>query len=220
MDSSGSYSIRGFDSRNLEDVERVNLMFYHPTVMKAKAYFRKGYVVRTQADLHKISPGMFKSKSQFTKKNHDISLAVTDKESGVVGWIWFYQDSSHPLPIAVKKRYGVNNLDSYIYQVSYEKLLSKGWPAHILKKAKFVTPEYLQSERKGVIVEGLRMAIMRLGQEIRVLKQAKVKLVLYAFIDPSNIASIKVVEKNGFSLIERKYSYDGSKVDLWVRIIE
>lgn len=219
MNSSGGYFIRSFDSSNLGDVERLNLMFYHPTVMKAKKYYRMGYVVKSREDLHRVSPAMFKSKSTLTRKKQNISLAVIDSEGGVVGWIWFYQDHRHPLPVGVKKILGVNDAISHIYQVSYEKLLSEGWPAHILQKTKLVTPEYLKSERKGVIVEGLKMAILRLRDEFTVLKKGSAKLVLYAFIDPNNIASAKVVEKNGFVLINRKYSYDGEKVDLWVRII-
>jgi hypothetical protein len=216
---SGNYQLRGFEPTNLADIERVNLMFYHPSVMKAKDYFRKGYVVRSQADLQRISSGMFKSKSTLTRGKHDVSLAVTDLQGGVVGWIWFYQDSRHPLPIAVKKKLDVAKNHNYIYQVSYEKLLSNGWPGHILKKTKFVTPAYLQAERKGVIVEGLKMAILKLRREFKALKKDTAKLVLYAFIDPANIASNKVVEKNGFSLIERPYSYDGDRVNLWVRIL-
>jgi hypothetical protein len=219
MLSSSNYQIRGFEPRNLADIERVNLMFYHPTVMKAKEYYRQGYVVRSQADLHRVSPGVFKSKSKLTRQKHDISLAVTDSKNGVVGWVWFYHDSRHPLPIAVRKKLGVTTLNNHIYQVSYEKLLSEGWPGHILKKTTFVTPAYLQAERKGVIVEGLKLAIVKLSREFRALKKTGAKLVLYAFIDPANVASSKVVEKNGFALIPRTYSYDGDPVDLWVRVL-
>ncbi|MBP9670698.1 GNAT family N-acetyltransferase [Candidatus Woesebacteria bacterium] len=220
MSLPANYRLREFQPGNLADIERMNLMFYHPSVMKAKAYFGKGHVVRSQADLHSVSPDMFESKSNLTRQKDNISLAVTDSSGGIVGWVWFYHDTRHPLPLAVKNRFGANNRRCHIYQVSYEKLLSGGWPKHILQKAKFVTPEYLLTERKGVIVEGLRMAILKLRREFRVLKGSKAKLVLYAFIDPSNIASSKVVEKNGFIQTDRKYSYDGDKVDLWVRIIK
>lgn len=220
MNSTSVYGLREFRVGNLADIERLNLMSYHPMVMKAKSYFRQGHVVRTQADLLQAHPEMFSSGSSLSKQKKDISLAVTDREGGIVGWVWFYQDHRHPLPLGVKKVLGIDTKNSHIYQVSYEKLLSGGWPAHILQKTKFVTPEYLNSERKGVIVEGLKMAISKLSREFGKFRKVNAKLVFYAFIDPNNIASAKVVEKNGFRLIERKYSYDGEKANLWVRIIE
>lgn len=214
-----NYRLRGFEPGNMEDIERVNLMFYHPDVMKAKGYFRKGYVSRSQADLHSASRAMLTTSSELTKIQKDISLAVTDQDSGVLGWVWFYHDSRHPLPKRVKTELGLNDRNSRIYQLSYEKLMSTGWPAKLLRQTKYVTKEYLHTERKGVIVEGLKLAIAKIQREFRVLFDSEKKLVLYAFVSPDNIASEKVLFQNQFELIPRKYKYDGVIQNLWVKVI-
>ena len=211
--------MRAFEPDNLGDIERVNLMFYHPAVMKAKGYFRQGYVVESERDLHEVSRDMFCHPARITRQKRDVVLAVTDRESGVLGWIWFYRDSSHPLPQRVQTELGISERKGRIYQLSYEKLLSNGWPAKILEKTRQVTPSYLQVERKGVIVEGLRIAILRLRRQFRTLYGLERKLVLYAFVDPSNISSSLVLQKNGFTRISRKYKYDGVPQNLWVRVV-
>jgi hypothetical protein len=214
----GEYSLRAFDAQNMGDVERINLMFYHPQVMKAKGYFRQGYVLESQADLHSIDQQMFKIKSYITRAKQEVALAVIDKKSSILGWIWFYHDTRHPLPVRVQKELGITARNSLIYQLSYQKLLSTGWTAKLLRNIKYVTPLDLCTERKGVIVEGLHLAIKRLESQFRALYATK-KLAFYAFVSKDNIASSKVLELNKFVKIGRKYKYDGENQDLWTRII-
>jgi len=219
MISSANYRLRAFEPQNMGDIERINLMFYHPQVMKAKGYFRQGYVVESQADLHYKNRVMFRIDSHLRKAVKDITLAVTDLDSGVLGWIWFYHDSRHPLPKRVQSELGLTKRNSRIYQLSYEKLISEGWPAKLLNLTRHVTPEYLKTERKGVIVEGLRLAIDRLRREFRALYPKSKKLVFYAFVSHDNIPSQKVLDQNKFIKIERKYKYDGEMQDLWVKVV-
>jgi len=218
MISRANYRLRGFEPENMGDIERVNLMFYHPAVMKAKGYFRQGYVVQSQADLHSTHGTMLSTSSHLTRTSKDISLAVTDLESGVVGWIWFYKDARHPLPKRVQSDLGLTRNNSRIYQLSYEKLISVDWPAKLLNLTKHVTHEYLMTERKGVIVEGLRLAIVRVRREFRALYGKGKKLAFYAFVSSDNIPSRKVLIQNDFAKIERRYKYDGALQDLWVKI--
>lgn len=216
---STNYGLRGFEAGNLADIERINLMFYHPEVMKAKGYFRQGYTLDAKNHLLCSDKSMFECESGITKSGKDISLAVTDHEMGVLGWIWFYKDKYHPLPKMVQKNLGINDQNSTIYQISYEKLLSYGWTAKLLKAAKYVTSDYLRTERKGVIVAGLSLAIAKLADEFLNMHGSQKKLVFYAYVLASNIASRKVLEKNEFVQIERKYKYDGENASLWVKII-
>jgi len=204
---------------NMADIERINLMFYHPQVMKAKGYYRLGFTVDSRKDLHERDKQMFLSKDHITRRKEDVILAVTDQNSGILGWIWFYHDSRHPLPRKVKTDLKINERNSRIYQLSYEKLLEKGWPAKLLAKTEYVTPRYLMTKRKGVIVEGLRLAINKLRREFRALYDKRKKLVLYGFVDPTNVASGMVMRRNMFKLVSQKYKYDGQVQDLWVRIV-
>lgn len=161
---------------------------------------------------------MLSTKSYITRRYQDVSLAVTDKDSGVLGWIWFYRDTRHPLPVRVQSELGLTPGNCRIYQLSYEKLLSHGWTAKILRHTQHVSHEYLHTPRKGVIVEGLRQAIIKLADEFAHLYGTQKKLVFYAFVSSDNIPSRKVLIQNDFAKIERSYKYDGALQDLWVKI--
>lgn len=214
MISCGNYQLRGFEPGNMGDTERVNLMFYHPEVMRGK-----GYIAGTKTNLHDVSRVMIGTPSSLTRRNSDISLAVTDFKSNVVGWIWFYRDKAHPLPKGVMKDLALNDDNSRIYQLSYEKLMSTGWPTKLLSHTKYVTTEHLNTERKGVIVAGLRLALDKITHEFRVLYATRKRLVIYAFVSLDNVASEKVLIKNEFSLVSRKYKTSGVLQNLWVKVI-
>lgn len=219
MNSSSTYYLRGFEANNPHDVERLNLMYYHPEVMKAKGYWKRGANVIDGEDLQEADSSMFDILNKLTPRHEDVSYAVADIANKLVGWIWFYRDSRYPLPSRVMKEMGLNPLSSRVYQVSYEKLMSEGWSKEILANIVHTKAEYLHEPRKGVIVEGLRLAIVRIAAEFQKLFPTDQKLVLYGFVLPKNVASCKVLERNGFVKAKRKYRYCKVLHDLWVKII-
>lgn len=212
------YKLRSFNRASPEDVELVNLMYYHPTVMKAKGYFSSRFRYGASADLEEVDCDLFTRKSRVSRKHEDVLYAVADRANRVVGWIWFYLDKKHPLPQGVRKMLGLSAVRDRTYGVSYEKLMSGGWPKQLLGKAQQIEPAYLSQERKGVIVSGLGQAIRKMRREFYALYPTRHKLVFYAFTTPSNIASQMVLRKNGFRQIERRYSYEGVLSFLWVKI--
>lgn len=219
MKTSSSYSLRGFEPGNLSDIERMNLMYYHPEVMKAKGYFKQDSDFSLNVDLQEVNDSMFNILSTISDKFEDVSYAVVDSVNKLVGWIWFYVDKRHGLPVKIVKRLGLTTENSRIYQVSYEKLMSGGWPEDLLSKTVHVDHVELHAPRKGVIVEGLRLAIEKLSTEYQRLYSPEHKLVLYGYVLADNIASAKVLERNGFEVETKKYRYDGLLHDLWVKII-
>ncbi len=220
MISGTGYRLRGFEPTNQAEIERMNLMYFHPAVMEAKGYASKDPFYGLKVDLLKPNPEMFGTHTRIDRKNKDISFAIADKKNHLIGWIWFYVDKSHPLPTKLVKELALNERNSRIYQISYEKLMSEGWPEEIMAKLTHVKKEHLSIPRKGVVVEGLRLAIRRLQRDYRKLYIQKRKLVLYGFVHPANIASAKVLEMNGFEKIARMYRYDSVLHNLWVRIIK
>lgn len=219
MTLNSAYQLRGFEIDNPHDVERLNLMYYHPDVMKAKGYWKKGANVIDGEDLQEADNSMADILNMLTTRHEDVSYAVADMANKLVGWIWFYRDSRYPLPKRVMTEMGLNTLTSRVYQVSYEKLMSEGWSKEILENVVHTKQEHLHEPRKGVIVEGLRLAIIRITTEFRLLFPSDQKLVLYGFVSPRNVASRKVLERNGFVKAKRKYRYCKILHDLWVKII-
>lgn len=213
------YRLRGFKRSNLSDIELVNLMGFHPSIMKAKGYWQRGFDFEKQVDLKSVDREIFQTKSRVERKYENVLYAVVDRLDKVVGWIWFYKDLTHPLPRAVVKNLGLNSYNSRVYQISYEKLMSSQWPKELVAKAEHVTLKYLERERRGVIVLGLSKAIVSLRRRLNLLYSRRPKLVIYAFTHPSNVASRKVLEKNKFERISRKYSYDGVPHYLWVKLV-
>lgn len=198
------YKIRDFDPDNLIDTERMNLMFYHPQVMKAKGYHDPSL------DYGKIL-GLQKFDRSAYVRNLDISFAVVDTSDRLVGWIWFYSDTRHPLPKRVINEYEIDN-EYHIYQISYQKLMSKGWPSKLLSQVSSASIANLHDDRPHVIVNGLSLAIDKLTK-------CHKKFVLYGFVLRNNIASAKVLKQNGFIKHPRTYKYDGEIHDLWVKCI-
>ncbi len=218
MNSSLGYRLRGFEPGNLAEIERINLMFYHPEVIKFMGYKPSEIGKVRRGDLQKVNRSMFKSPSRVSRKYREVTYAVADPRNRLIGWIWFCIDTKHPFPARVAKRLGLTPQNSRSYQVVYEKLLSAGWPKSLLTKVIHIHPAELHVPRKGVIVEGLRLAIGRLSRSYRKLYVQKRKLALYAYVLPDNLASQKVLVRNGFVKEARKYRYDGLVHDLWIRI--
>lgn len=219
MNLNGSYTLRGFEHNNPLDIERMNLMYYHPVVMQAKGYMEPGFNFSKDADLQESHPSMFNILSTISPIIQDVSYAVVDELDKLVGWIWFYIDKGHPLPIGVAEKLGLNYGNSRIYQVSYEKLMSEGWPSELIAKLIHSDHIELHKPRKGVIVEGLRLAINKVVSEYKLLYSSEHKLVLYGYVMPDNIASQIVLERNGFVKETRKYSYNKVMHDLWVKVV-
>jgi hypothetical protein len=197
----------------------MNLMFYHPQVLTFMGYKNPEKYQVNLGQLQTIDKAMFEPGSRVSRVLEDVSYAVADHKNHLVGWIWFCIDKRHPLPLRVARRFGLHKRNSRSYQVVYEKLLSAGWPMEILTKTLHVNHIDLHTERKGVIVEGLRLAIARLNRAYKRLYVRKHYLALYAYVLPDNIASQKVLQKNGFAKEDRQYSYDGLIHDLWVRVL-
>jgi hypothetical protein len=215
----GAYTLRGFDRSNLAEIELFNLMGYHPVTLKARGCWKKGFKYSTEADLTSLENLPSENNHVISRITEDVLFTVADHSDKIVGWIWFYQDSSHPLPSRISTELGLTPRNSRIYQISYEKLMSDGWPDELVKQVKHVTVSYLAKERKGVIVQGLKLAISRLSRMYRKLYVYKRKLVLYAFVHRLNLASAKVLKYNGFVRMTRKYSYDGTLHYLWVKVV-
>jgi hypothetical protein len=214
-----NYRLRGFNQANLADIELVNLMGYHPSIMKAKGYGTRGFGYIKDVNLQERDRDIFAAKTKMSRKYEDILFGVADKQDKIVGWIWFYRDASHPLPAKVVTELTLTPRNSRIYQISYEKLMSEGWPAQLVEKAQHITPAYLKKTRKGIIVGGLKLAMASMKRMYRKLYVRKRSLVFYAFTHPTNIASRKVLEYNGFTRNARKYSYDGVPHYLWVKVV-
>lgn len=219
MTTANSYRLRNFEPSNLGEIERMNLMFYHPAVMEAKGYASSDVSYATKVDLGRVQPNMFDGENLVKSDGVDVSYAIADTDNHLVGWIWFYLDKSHPLPIKVAKYFGLTAHNALMYQLSYEKLMSEGWPAEIVAKLIHVKKEHLTIPRKGVVVQGLKLALKRLQRGFEKVYRDQKYLVLYGFVLPDNIASQKVLEMNDFQKIERMYQYDSIPHQLWVRII-
>lgn len=219
MQKSSRYSIRGFDRESQAEVELFHLMSYHPTTLKARGYWKRNFDYEEEVDLTRRGSAIFDVSPRVSRKYEDVLFAVADRLDRIVGWIWFYRDSVHPLPAKVVSELDLTDRNSRIYQLSYEKLMSEGWPKELVAKAQHVSVSYLERARKGVIVEGLRLAIARLARSYRRLYVKRRKLVLYGFVHGKNLASRIVLERNGFLRQTRKYSYDGVPHQLWVKVV-
>lgn len=199
------YNLRPFLMDDPEEIERINLMAHHPEVAKAKSYWNSAIWTKKKVNLLE--------KSIFEDKSHNYSFAIADINNKVVGWVWFYQDLSLPLPVMLQKMLGVTK-SSFVRQVSYEKLLSTGWPERLLSQTKYLNRAELAGERPGVVVAGLGMAIESLKHEMK-----QKSGVLYAYVIPNNIASQKVLEKNDFVKVDRMYKSQGVLHQVWIRKI-
>lgn len=219
MSKGDLYQLRSFDPNNPGDIERINLMYYHPDVMKAKGYYSSDFDFAKITDLHEVDTDLLKLTKQFSKYSKDVMYSVVDIHDQMVGWVWFYQDNKHPLPTRVKKEHSLDSLNSSIFQLSYQKLMSSGWPKALVKNLNHVTEIHLNTDRKGVIVSGLAMSIEKLSIDIAKLYGEAQKIALYAYVDPDNIGSAKVLERNKFEKYGKQYIYDGKLNDLWVKII-
>ncbi len=212
------YSIRGFDRENPAEVELFHLMSYHPTTMKARGYWKPNFNFAEEVDLTRRGSAVFNVGTRVKREYEDVLFTVADRRDRIVGWIWFYRDTMHPLPARIVSELGLTSRNSRIYQLSYEKLMSEGWPDELVAKARHVSVGYLHRPRPRVVVEGLALAIARLTRSYRRLYVKKRKLVLYAFVHGRNLASRIVLERNGFVKQPRRYSYDGVLHQLWVKV--
>lgn len=220
MPVESQYKLRGFDHSNPGEIELFNLMGYHPTTLKARGCWVPKFNYSDKAiDLESRKNTFEQTSHKLGRKPDDVAFAVADCDDKIVGWIWFYHDFCHPLPSKVVTELGLTPRNCRIYQLSYEKLMSTGWPKGLIKKTQYVTLRHLTKRRKGVIVEGLKMAISRLARMYRKLYVYKRKLVLYAFVHRTNLASNIVLERNGFTRQKKKYSYDGTLHNLWVKVV-
>ncbi len=211
------YFVRGFRQENPAEIERLNLMYYHPAVAKAKGYHTRGFGLRkNESLLEKYEP--MNDSRLMKRRQESVSFAVADRRDLLVGWVWFYHDLRHPLPKRVQKRLGVQS-NSLIYQISYEKMLSEGWPKKLLERVRYTPIPELHKPRKGVIVTGLKLAIERLKRRYMRRYSRTRPIVLYAFVLPDNIPSKKVLIENGFVNEARLYKYDRILHELWVRIV-
>ena len=212
------YIVRGFRPRVPGVIVRINLMYYHPEVAKAKGYHTKNFGLKPGESLHESYEPIDDSRL-LVRRQPSVSFAVADTKSRLVGWVWFYRYRVHPLPKMIQRKLGVNEQNSLIYQVSYEKLLSTGWPESLLSALVYTPVAELAKERKGVIVSGLEMSIERLARRYRRRYVRRTNLVLYAYVLPENIASQKVLIANGFSSVDRMYKYEKVLHQVWVRIV-
>jgi hypothetical protein len=219
MSKIDSYSLRSFDPFNPGDNLAMNLMFYHPEVMKAKGYYKEGFDFAKVTDLHEIDNAKSVIDTKVTRASKNIMYSVVDQNDALVGWIWFYLDKQYPLPKKVRDEYGLTERNSRIYQVSYQKLMSSGWPLPLLEQLNHNTKLHLHRDRKGVIVTGLRMALKKLARDFAKLYQIPKKLVIYGYIKPDNAASEKVLSRNGFVKYPKQYKYEGELHDLWIHKI-
>ncbi|MFZ2199821.1 MAG: hypothetical protein WAV40_03470 [Microgenomates group bacterium] len=213
------YRLRSFDPSNPGDTLAMNLMFYHPEVMQAKGYWQDGFDFGKIRDLGKIDQTLAKIDYHARQESHDLMYSVVDKLDHLVGWIWFYLDSRYPLPTRVQKELGLRADHSRIYQVSYQKLMSMGWPEALLEKVDHATKLHLHSLRSGVIVEGLSLALKKLKRDFAKLDKNGSKIAVYAYVSPGNIGSAKVLLRNGFAKYPKQYRYEAELNDLWVKII-
>lgn len=219
MSSAVSYSLRSFDPFNPGDNLAMNLMFYHPEVMKAKGYYKEGFDFAKVSDLHELDNVKSATDSKVTRIFKDIMYSVVDQNDSLVGWIWFYHDKQHPLPKRVRDEYGLTARNSRIFQVSYQKLMSSGWPMALLSQLSHTTKLHLHKNRKGVIVTGLNMALKKLGKDYSKLYKTPKQLVIYGYIKSDNKASEKVLSRNGFMKYPKQYKYEGELHDLWIHKI-
>ena len=217
MTSRTPYRLRSFSPQDPGEIERMNLMFYHPHVMKYMGFDAREYRPTAHGELQRADRTMFSTSSAVSRKHTDVAYAVADAHNNLVGWIWFCVDRRHPFPKRVARRLDLPRT-SRIYQVVYEKLLSEGWPEELFAKVIHVHPTELFAPRRGVIVEWLRLAIARLKRSYRKLYATPRTLVFYAFVLPDNFASQKVLLRNGFVKEERQYWCDGVQHELWVRV--
>lgn len=219
MSFKADYRLRPFNPGNPGDTLAMNLMFYHPEVMQAKGYWSEKFDFAQIRDLSKIDKTLAKIDYHASHKSHDLMYSVVDKFDHLVGWIWFYLDSRYHLPTRVQKELGLRTDNSRIYQVSYQKLMSMGWPEALLEKVDHATKLHLHTSRFGVIVAGLGLALKKLKRDFAKLDKSGGKIAVYAYVEPGNIGSAKVLARNGFVKYPKQYKYEGVSNDLWVKII-
>ena len=212
------YNIRNFNLNSPSDIERMNLMYFHPQVMKDKGYFVPGFDYKKVGSLSEADHSLKKVTAKVGKRSRDITYVVVDQKNELVGWVWFYVDKKYILPKSVAKLLKLNSRNSKVYQVSYQKLLSVGWPKRLLQKVKHTSVKTLSQPRRGVIVHGLKQAMSRLQREHKEVHAEK-RLIVYGFVNPANIASSSVLVYNGFVKHTKQYKYDGILNDLYMKVL-
>jgi len=156
------------------------------------------------------STNVFLERGEDQKENPIALYAVTDDEGEAIGWVEYYTDKDNPLPDDISKNLSLTPED-LVLQVSYEKLLSEGWPEYLLHIDRELSEAVLNTDRKGVIVSGLRQTMLDLRRKENFISSQSAepprRIVIYAYTDLDNKASEKVLEKNGFALDETIRTY-------------
>ena len=146
-----------------------------------------------------------------------IMWAVVNKKNEILGWVQFYPDEH------VERFKGIYDLpeNALVLEVSYCKNLCT-WPKykHFIRERDNLNGEAYQ----GVAVNGLKQSIIRISQIEKGMtadgKPAR-PIFLTAYMDPTNMPSEKVVEKNGFeNLGEMPYDEDGFMVNVWIKKLD
>lgn len=210
------YRLRGFLRDDPREIERLNLMYYHPAVAKAKGYWSRRFARFSEVSLSEDEALCGHESTKVRRESKEVSYAVADDGNNLVGWVWFYQDSRHPLPRRIAKKYKVTPR-MRVFAISYEKMLHEGWPKEIVEAMQHVRPDELVVPHKGVIVEGLRMSLSRLKTAYRRLYRRVPRILTYAFVLPRNYASQAVLRHNRFELETRMYRCEGVLHQVWVR---
>ena len=126
------------------------------------------------------------------KIGHRLILAVASREDkSILGWIQCY--SADPeLFKGVKKQIHFPD-DAQIFEISY------------LKNFK--------ANKPGVAVNGVKQ-VLKIIQEAN---HTQIPIYAVASTNPLNIASEKVLEKNGFTVLPNEINYDGESDHAWVK---
>lgn len=201
------YYIRRFDPTLPRDLETVYVMDLHPSVQDMPdKYDEDGDELYYEE--------MLAQTDEFgtDKKAPSSIFAVTDDQSRVLGWVWYYADKHNSFPDVLAKELEVDKQALFI-EVSYQKLASD-WPAKVLAEIETLDPGFLQTPRKGVAVSGVRQTL----EYLRATKKDK-RIIVYAYTDLGNYPSEKVLERNGFKCAGELEYDEGVPNHVWYREI-
>ena len=207
INSDEPYSIRRWNPNSSEDSQRFTDIDRHPRVLTG--------MDNPDSSIGEDIDFLMRVGESDSKDPRAMFAVVDDRTGKALGFVQYYQDSNHPLPKDIKERLNLT-ADALILQVSYAKLFGK-WP----ENSKFVKKRnnLEKEEHLEVGVSGVRQTLQHLREmEDIISKKGKAqprKIIIYAYTDPDNIASEKVLAKNEFNKSDTQYEYDGVPNNMW-----
>ncbi|MFZ5425007.1 MAG: GNAT family N-acetyltransferase [Patescibacteria group bacterium] len=197
-DPSSPYSLRQFNPSNSEDTQRLTDMDKNPNVLKFM-----GGDPSSAEDIDYLL-----NVKPFHEEDPRLIWAIVDTENKLVGWIQFYEDEI--LPESIKNELSIPK-HALILETSYCKLFKAWSDSNSFIDAR---THFLQKENLGVAYHGLRESIAYF-KALNI--SASMPICITAYTERGNIASEKVLEKNGFKKVGiTDYAIEDKDNNVWL----